>query len=288
MIPYADAPSTSRRFLKLTQRVKREFRKTTWRYRALPNFLIVGCQKGGTSSLHAYLAQHPSLAPAAIKEVHFFDGGLLPSWEKYADGERLYRSYFGWDALLKAQGRQSYEASPCYMFNPLAPSRMAAMVPDAKLIVLLRDPVDRAISHYFHEKRKGREPLAIMDALFAEDERLAVARCSGNYKDLSWINHSYVTRGLYAEQLERVFEYYPLDQVLILESSEFYGDPKRALAQVLAFIGLDDIGFDVDLIPVNVGTNRTEMAAEVHDHLTAQFAESNKRLFDLLSRRFDW
>lgn len=283
-VPGTPAPLHDR----LVDRMQREFRKATWRLRALPDFLVIGCQKGGTSSLHTYLAQHPRLAPADIKEVHFFDGGLQPGWDKYAEGERLYRSYFDWRSSMCAQGRQSFEASPCYMFNPLAPARMAAMVPDTKLIALLRDPVDRAVSHYFHELRRGRETLPMMEALEAEDDRLATARTSGDYKDTSWINMSYATRSLYAEQLERVFEHFPRERVLILESSEFYGNPKRTLAQVLDFIGLDDAGLDADLTPVGVGTNRTKVDAEVYDYLNARFAEPNARLQDMLSRHFDW
>jgi hypothetical protein len=220
--------------------------------------------------------------------VHFFDGGLQPQWVKYAEGERLYRSYFGWQAPLQAQGRQSFEASPCYIFNMLASARMVAMVPDAKLIVLLRDPVERAVSHYFHEKRRGRETLLILDALEAEEERLAPARAEGNYKDPRYINMSYVTRRLYAEQLERIFENYPRDQLLALDSSEFYADSKTALGYVLDFLGLDDTGFGPDLTPVGGATNSTKVEPEVRDWLADLFAKPNKRLFDMLSRRFEW
>lgn len=285
-MPVSNLPAT--RYGRLPERLQREFRKITWRFRSLPDFLVIGCQKGGTSSLHGYLSQHPRLQPADVKEVHFFDGGLHPGWDKYVEGERLYRSYFGWRHFLHAQGRQSFEASPCYMFNPLGPARMAAMVPDARLIVLLRDPVERAVSHYFHERRRGREILPILEALQSEADRLAPVYASGNYKDERWINFSYVTRGLYAEQLERLFEHYPRERVLILESSEFYTDPKQALSQVLGFVGVDYNGFNADLTPVGVGNNREKVDSAVYDWLSARFIEPNARLEDLLGRRFDW
>lgn len=285
-MPVSSLPATWQG--RLADRLRREFRKVTWRYRSLPNFLLIGCQKGGTSSLHGYLSQHPRLQPADVKEVHFFDGGLHPRWDKYVEGERLYRSYFGWRGRLNSQGRQSFEASPCYMFNPLAPSRMAAMVPDAKLIVLLRDPVERAISHYFHERRRGREALPILEAFQAETDRLAPVHASGNYKDVHWINFSYVARGLYAEQLDRVFTHYPRERVLILESSDFYAETKQTLAQIFDFLGLENTDLDVDLTPVGVGSNRKKVDSEVYDWLRARFVEPNARLEELLGRRFDW
>lgn len=273
---------------RMADRARREWKKLSWQSRCLPDMLIIGCQKGGTSSLYNYLSQHPRMFEADVKEVHFFDGGLDPAWDKYAEGERLYRSYFPRTEAVRAAGGLAFEATPGYMHNPLAPARMAAMVPDAKLIALLRDPVERTISNYFHEQRRGREKLPIMEALQAEAAHMDAVRAGGDYKDARWIWKAYVTRGLYAEQLERVFEHYPRDRVLILESSEFYGDPKRALAQVLAFIGLDETGFQADLTPVGVGTNRKKVDPKVYDWLSASFTEPNERLQDLLGRRFDW
>lgn len=273
---------------RLTDRVYREWKKVSWRYRCLPDVLIIGCQKGGTSSLHNYLAQHPRMFEADVKEVHFFDGGLDPAWNKYAEGERLYRSYFPHREAVRAAAGLSFEATPEYMYNPLAPQRMAAMVPAAKLIVLLRDPVERAISNYFHERRRGREKLSIMDALLAEEEHMDAVRASGDYKDTRLIWKAYVTRGLYAEQLDRVFTHYPRERVLILESSDFYANPKQTLAQVFDFLGVENADLDVDLTPVGVGSNRKKVDSEVYDWLRARFVEPNARLEELLGRRFDW
>ena len=284
MPPKAVTPFPKR----MADRAKREWKKLSWQARCLPDFLIIGCQKGGTSSLHNYLSQHSRLFEADIKEVHFFDGGLDPDWNKYAEGERLYRSYFPRASKVREVGGQAFEATPEYMHNPHAPARMKALVPDAKLIILLRDPIERTISNYFHERRRGRESLPIMEALEAEAEHMDAVRAVGDFKDTRWICKAYMTRGLYAQQLELVFEHYPYERVLILESSEFYGDPKATLAQVLDFIGLDDTGFEVDLTPVGVGTNRTKVDPEVYDWLINRLREPNQKLEQLLGRRFDW
>lgn len=274
--------------VRLADRAQREWKKLSWKSRSLPDVMIIGCQKGGTSSLHTYLTQHPRMFEADVKEVHFFDGGLDPAWDKYAEGERLYRSYFPRSSTVRAARGLAFEATPEYMHNLAAPARMAKMVPGAKLIALLRDPVERTISNYFHEQRRGREKLPFLEALEAEAEHMRDVRAGGDFKDTRWIWKAYTTRGLYADQLERVFEHYPRDQILILDSSEFYGDPKRALGQVLDFIGLDDTGFNVDLTPVGVGTNRRKIDPEVREWLTRRFAEPNARLEDLVGRRFDW
>lgn len=264
------------------------FKKATWRQRCLPDFLIVGCQKGGTSSLHSYLTQHERLLPADIKEVHYFDGGLDAGWDKFADGEPLYRSYFPLRQDVARASALTFEASPCYMFNPLAPGRMAELVPDAKLIVLLRDPVERAISHYFHEVRRGREDLPIMDALHAEQERLTAAIATNNYKDLRWINQSYVKRGRYAEQLQCLFASFDRSRVLVIDSADFFSDPGRVLSQVLDFVGVDAAGFKADLKPVGVASNKKAAPDEVYAFLTEAFEEPNQELADLLQRDFSW
>src|SRR6187200_1451927 len=133
----------------------------TARGRPLPDFLVIGAQKAGTTALYAYLRWHPGITGPSWKEVSFFDR----HWWR---GEAWYRGQFP----LRAGGRLVGEASPSYLFHPLAPERARSLVPDAKLIALVRNPVDRAYSQYQHAVALGREPLSFEDALAAEDERL--------------------------------------------------------------------------------------------------------------------
>ncbi|MFO7955055.1 sulfotransferase family protein [Thioalkalivibrio sp.] len=149
------------------RRIINKYGEATWSKRGLPDFIIIGAQKSGTTSLYAYLSQHPQLFPSSTKEVHFFDGGLDPSVDTFKKGMPWYRAHF---PLRKNMGanQRTFEASPLYIFNPLAPERIANVVPNVKIIALLRNPTERAISHFFHERRRGREPLAIDEALEKE------------------------------------------------------------------------------------------------------------------------
>src|ERR1041384_7789414 len=154
-----------RRFVdKHFRKLRFSYARLTWEQRALPDFIIIGAQKAGTSSLFFYLAQHPQLVGSFIKEVHFFDGGMKPGIDNFAKGEPWYRAHF---PLRKDLGptHKTFEASPCYIFNPLAPIRIHDLLPDVKIVALLRNPVDRAISQYFQERRRNREPLEITEAL---------------------------------------------------------------------------------------------------------------------------
>ncbi len=117
--------------------------------RALPDAVILGAMKSGTTSLHNYLVQHPGVIEPLRKEVHYFDVNL-------ERGERWYRAHFG----REGEPGLNLDSSPYYLFHPAVPRRLHDLLPDAKLVVLLRDPVRRAYSHYWHERDKGREPLS--------------------------------------------------------------------------------------------------------------------------------
>src|SRR5215470_750369 len=151
----APAVSTAQRWAAQQVRSARfAARRATASARALPDFLIIGAQKAGTTSLYAYLTAHRDVRPAGRKEVHYFDLGFTAGAEL---GEGWYRSMFPLRARLALDGRRTGrpvrtgEASPYYLFHPAAPQRAAALVPEARLLVLVRDPVERAWSHYRHE-----------------------------------------------------------------------------------------------------------------------------------------
>src|SRR5690606_33886153 len=130
------------------------YRILTWKKRALPDFIIVGAQKAGTTSLFHYLSEHPQIISPYKKEVHYFDGGLNPEIDTFKKGEKWYRSNF--PRKPKSKSIKTFEASPLYLFNPLAPQRIKDLLPNVKLIILLRDPVERAISQYHHENKKTK------------------------------------------------------------------------------------------------------------------------------------
>lgn len=255
------------------------FGRATSRWRPLPGFLVIGAQKAGTTALYAYLRWHPEITGPSWKEVSFFDR----HWWR---GEAWYRGQFP----LRPSGRLVGEASPSYLFHPLAPERARALVPEAKLVALLRDPVERAYSQYQHEVALGREPLSFEDALDAEEERTRgeVERlvADPHYFSRAWWDHTYAARGLYAEQLERWLAVYPREQLLVLTTDELGERTAKTYAAVLSFLGaaphaLEEYPrvFDRDYAP---------MRPETRAALAERFAEPNRRLETLLGRTLGW
>lgn len=198
-----------------------------------PNFFIVGAASSGTTSLYTYLKQHPEVFLPALKEPHYF-AQLRPSYEQrylftYVTAEKDYLALFSKAAAYKAIG----EASPSYLWCPEAPARIYRAVPGAKIIILLRDPVERAYSHYLMNLREGLQRRPFFEAL-QED---------WNRPQKGWgVSQLYVELGLYAEQVRRYLATFGPEQVRIVLFDELRrGAENRnaALAGVLRFIGVD-------------------------------------------------
>ena len=174
------------------------------------------------------------------------------------------------------------------MFNPLAPGRMFGLIPEIKIIALLRNPARRAISHYFHVRRRGQEPLPVYEALRAEEGRLAPVLGRADYKSETFIRHSYKRRGLYREQLERFLEYFPRRQLLALCSEEFFGSPDATLRRVFEFVGVDAAFKVQDLRPRNTSGDKDEVGPKVYEYLDDYFRPHNKALYELLGEDYGW
>jgi Sulfotransferase domain len=182
------------------------------------------------------------------------------------------------------------EASPSYLFHPLVPERVARMLPNARLIALLRNPIDRAFSHYQHEVALGREQLSFEDALAQEDERMRgeLDRMLGDpaYFSHAWWNYTYAARGRYAEQLERWFAAFPREQLLVLLTDDLAGDTAGTYRRVLEFLGVDPRG--LDSYPRIFEREYGEMDPGTRARLEEEFAEPNRRLTELLGREVPW
>jgi hypothetical protein len=256
---------------------------------ALPDFIVIGTQKGGTTALYAHLRDHPQVLPCAAKEVHFFD-------LQFARGEGWYRRCFlAPDELprsLRPQGADLIdgEASPYYLFHPHVGERIARTTPGAKLIVLLRDPVDRAYSHFQHNVRKGRETLSFADALKREAAVLPAeqALMEADPDRISQIHqhYSYAARGRYAEQLERYFRHFAREQMLILKSEDFFARPAEVYSEVLQFLGIGERRLEAARVP-NAGGYAREQSAD-RQALRNEFSTDNRRLYALIGRDFGW
>ena len=261
-------------------------RNAVWTYgratsfaRPLPDFLILGAQKGGTTALYAYLRWHPGITGPSWKEVSYFD-------RHYRRGASWYRGHFP----IGAGDRLVGEASPGYLFHPLAPERVRATVPEAKLIALLRDPVDRALSHYHHEVALGRETLSFEEAIEAEPERTRgeeqrLVREPG-YFSRPWWDYTYLARGRYAEQLERWFAVFPREQLLVLPSEDLAADPGQAYRRVLEF--LEASPHELGSYPRVYQQEYAEAHPDTRRKLAEYFAEPNRQLYELLGRNLGW
>jgi len=264
-----------------------KYREATWSKRSLPAFLIIGAQKAGTTNLYAHLSEHPQLVHTAWKEVHFFNGGLDPAVDVFEKGERWYRSHFPLTEELGERGK-TFEATPLYLFNPLCPQRIAGLLPNVKLIALLRNPTERAISQYFHEKRLGKEPLEIEEALEAEENRLKPLWEAKDYKHESFIHHSYKSRGLYQEQLERYTALFPKEQLLIMSSEKLFSDPVPCMRRIFEFIGVDPDFQVSNQKAKGTGENKKDVSPDVYTYLNEFFKTPNQELYEFVGEDYGW
>ena len=264
-------PEPARKVLRGTVRT---YGRATARWRRLPDFLILGAQKAGTTALYAYLRWHPQITGPAFKEVSFFD-------RHYARGEAWYRAHL--PARVSA-GTLVGEASPSYLFHPLAPERVRALVPEARLIAILRNPVDRAFSHYQHELSLGRETLPFEEAIEREEERMEgeVERMlrDPEYFSHAWWNYTYLARGRYAEQLERWFAVFPRDRLLVLSTDELANDTAETYGRVLDFLGVER--HDLASYPRIFEREYAELDPAIRARLEAYFEEPNRHLEEVL------
>ena len=264
-------------------RVRPAYRQATSKGRSLPDFLIIGAQKAGTTSLYRYLREHPDVdVEPGVGEIHFFDN----HWERGTD---FYRSHFPRTAKMVRRGAETGrpvltgEKTPYYLYHPLSPQRAVETVPDARLIVLLRNPSERAASQHKMNVNLGMEPLSFADAIAAEPERVdatfqaiidGTAPSGGG--PVAW--YSYVGRGRYAEQLDRWLAHYPREQMLLLRSEDLLADPDRTYAATLDFLGLD--AYEADFVRHNAARKPYHVDPEVRERLDRLFAEPNRDLED--------
>jgi Sulfotransferase domain len=262
------------------------WRLATAPVRTLPDFLIIGAQKSGTTFLYQLLVQHPHVKPAFAKEVHYFD-------LNFRKGDNWYRSYFP----LQKRNSSTYitgEASPYYLFHPHAPRRASAVVPDAKLVVLLRNPVDRAYSHYQHQvKRVGgeaRETLPFEEAIEAEEKILSreVDKMLQDefYASSGHRTRSYLSRGIYIDQLLLWSSFFRREQMLVLKSEDLFNDTTNALERVLDLLEMPHWAPEAYSIP-----NKREYAGVsplMRQRLNEYYKPHNQRLYEYLGVDLGW
>jgi Sulfotransferase family len=217
--------------------------------RLLPNFLIIGAQKAGTTALFYALSKHPQVFTSAIKEPRYFanEAKALADAAGPGDGETTMTSSLEeYEALFAEAGAAIArgEASPAYLYDAETPAKIAQLIPDAKLIAILRNPIERAYSNFLYLIREGREPLHDFGAALAEEEK---RRASG--WSTAWF---YKDKGFYGVQLERYLEHFDRDQLHFILYEDYNENPESTVKDVYRFLGVDE-SFTQDLsIRLNV------------------------------------
>ena len=258
--------------------------------RSTPSVLVAGTQRGGTTSLFRSLRQHPLfLGPIHRKGVHYFD-------VEFHRGPAWYVGHFPLRATAAVVERRHGgpavvgEASPYYMAHPLAAQRIGAALPGVKVVVVLRDPIERAFSAYKHERARGFESLEFAEALLAEPGRIAGEeqriRADPGYQSHALRHNAYLTRGQYVEQLRRLEGHLGRENILVLDSHRIFADPAAQFEELLRFVGLPAFdGFHHD--HHNARPSRP-MPAEQHELLARHFEPHDRELADWLGWSPSW
>ncbi len=263
----------------------------SWDQRVLPDLVLAGAQRSGTTALTEALYRMPMVErPRRGKGSHYFSYNYHRGWE-------WFQSQFpteAWASIVERRHRYPifcFDACPYYLFHPFAVERMAQALPAVKVLVMLRDPVRRAESHFHHSVSHGHEDLTFEEALAEEPKRLAgeVERMQDDwtYWSHSHEHHSYLTKGMYAEQLERLLRYYPRDQVMVIQSEAFYRDTGAVLRDVTTWLGLP-ASITLEQSDDRNGHNYESMDESMRGRFVELYREPNERLYALLGERYDW
>lgn len=259
----------------------RAWRLATQTFRQLPTTVIVGAQKAGTTQLYAYLVKHPRCFEAANKEVSYFS--------KHAQRSvAWYRSRFPLSYQVNRKRGHVMEASPSYLPTPSALRQMQQVLPKARIVALLRDPVSRAFSHYQHRKTRHLESRSFVECVEEELRANEFPPELGVCLDPNAAPMlGYVARGYYALQLELLLKLYPRVRVLIMDSSSLFKDTAAACNRVFDYMGLEN--FDVEPTKIfNRGDYREVIDPAVAERLREHYRPYDALLCDLLGQEFGW
>ena len=262
--------------------LKRAYRIMTNQLRVLPDFVVIGSTKSGTTSLHYYLIQHPGII--SERNVHFFEYMQTNSIE-------WYRAYFPTKAYKNFKKLTVGEQTATYLFHPLIPKRIHTTIPNAKLIVVLRNPVDRAYSNYTHQVREGIEKRTFEEAIKSELKRIEICKNNSEYKinNDDFSNHvifSYLRHGIYVDFIKAWMEFFTKEQFLILPTYDLNNNRAKFLKQVFDYLNVQN--FEIkDVERQNAGEYK-KLDKSMRKFLVDYYRPHNERLFKLLGKNFDW
>jgi len=246
-----------------------------------PNLFILGVQKAGTSTLHNYLNESHEIFFPPKKELHYFDA-------YYHKGISWYLDHFKTANFKKY--RFAGEATPYYYFHPRVPKKMYHSFPDARFIVLFRNPIDRAYSHYQMSVRRGLENRSFEEAIQKEKKviRKEMFRLMLSKKfNLSHAETSYVSRGMYFKQLKRWLNYFPLNRFLFIKSEDFFLNPQSEINKITDFLNISPYKLKEARV-INPGNYEHKMSEETRNYLQKIFLEDIQKLQDITQLNFNW
>ncbi|MDC0205082.1 sulfotransferase domain-containing protein [Nitrosopumilus sp.] len=261
---------------------KRHYYGITAKSRVLPDFLIIGSVRSGTTSLYYDICQHPSIEKAAYDEIGYFD-------DNYHLGENWYRSFFPTKnkmQKIKQNTRKAItgEDTPFYIWNEIASKRIKKDLPGVKLIVILRNPVERAYSNYFLGVREGNE-INNFDQAIKEDIKLIENKTPEKLENYDY-KRSYIAKGFYAKQLKKWLKNFQKDQIYIISTEELEKNPKVVLNNIFQFLKLSD--FSINQINQYKKSKYPEINYDIKKKLNDYFEPHNEELFKLINKKFDW
>lgn len=252
--------------------------------RVLPDFILIGAHKAGTTSFYNYLREHPNIISAWKKDIKYFD-------LHFKRGPLWYRSYFPSKYRLRVDRHSGHrlitgDGTTDYLYYPKAPQRIAEMLPNVKLICLVRNPIDRAYSHFQHEQRIQLENLSFEEAIEQEGARLKQDN-PNDEAQIKFRTYGYVKKGLYADYLQKWFETFPKERLLIIRSEDFFGDTALdTYCEAQEFLRLP-IWKHINFKNANPG-NYKGMKPETREKLAEYYRPHNQRLYELVGRDFGW
>jgi hypothetical protein len=259
----------------------------TSRWRLQPSFIIAGAQRAGTTTLYRVLSEHPAVArPTASKGIGYFD-------LQYAKGPRWYRGHFplAWPARRKhGPDAATFESSGYYLFHPLAASRIAHDLPEVKVVVMVREPVERAYSAHRHELARGFETEEFERAIELEEERTAGEAerivADPSYRSLHHRHHSYLARSRYSEQIDRLIDELGRDRVYVVDADVFFADPVEEFERLRSWLGLP--AWRPGKVEQWNAQPRTPMSPELRERLDRYFEPYDARLAEQMGRPPSW
>lgn len=267
---------------------RERIRPFTGNFDGEPDFLVIGAQKASTTWLSHLFTQQPSLLKPKIKEIHYFN-------RHYDLGPRWYRSHFASSEQAEARALETgltrllrYEATPDYLFDAGAAARIAADLPKARLVVLVRDPVWRAVSGYNHMVRAGLEKRSLEAAILGEDEQLEQARRTSPEAYRHALEfHSYVARGLYFDQIQRYRSHFADRDIQVLVYEELIADPQAGLEQLATFLDVP-LTLPARVTAQNVGRYERKVDPGIERYIRDATDADTTALFSALGRPRPW